>query len=199
VVDLTLEQAMHIENNNHLSLSMCFTLEKFPRNPPASQYEGSMCLWSALDGGVITAQQAAEIAIRHYSRYIPHYDRWLAHYTNRLAYEYALLEEAGATGLLAKKPKSAAASLPLCNYQVIDGLTIPSRYHKGQMDHYSLAVMTKAEYAAIHTDYKGTRVVGNSHRVRTALIGAVGKRINAYVFLSDSKINEPPADLNSAP
>lgn len=73
--------------------SMSFPLADYPRDPPASQYEGAMGLWSAIDGGVITAAQAAAIAIPGLERSIPRRARWIAHYENRLAYERAMLAE----------------------------------------------------------------------------------------------------------
>jgi len=72
-------------------------LAEYPRNPPASQYEGSMGFWSALTEGVITADQAAELAIPAHTRMIAWCNRWIAHYENRLAYERAMLNEAGGT------------------------------------------------------------------------------------------------------
>ncbi|MCW2195060.1 phospholipid N-methyltransferase [Bradyrhizobium elkanii] len=73
--------------------SMSFPLADYPRDPPASQYEGPMGLWSAIDGNVITAAQAAAIAIPSLERSGPSRARWLAHYDNRLAYERAMLAE----------------------------------------------------------------------------------------------------------
>ncbi|WP_051334353.1 DUF3560 domain-containing protein [Bradyrhizobium sp. Ai1a-2] len=73
--------------------SMSFPLADYPRDPPASQYEGPMGLWSAIDGNVITAAQAAAIAIPSLERSGPRRDRWMAHYDNRLAYERAMLAE----------------------------------------------------------------------------------------------------------
>ncbi|WP_395008250.1 DUF3560 domain-containing protein [Undibacterium sp.] len=87
--------AMKICNFDHVSY--CFTLEKFPRNPPASQYEGSMSLYSALSGQVITPAQAAEIAIKTHTKQIARCERWINHYDNRLAYENAMLDEQGGT------------------------------------------------------------------------------------------------------
>src|SRR5260370_41726968 len=85
--------ALYISNfKDHLSAT--FPLVDFPRDPPASQYEGSMSLWSALDGNVITAEQAADIATRAHESYLPRAARWLEHYDNRLAYERAMLNEA---------------------------------------------------------------------------------------------------------
>lgn len=88
------KMALAIANMDHLSRE--FPLKDFPRDPPASQYEGRMSLWSALDGNVIDEKQAREMAIRAHSRTIPWADRWIAHYDNRLAYERAMLNETGA-------------------------------------------------------------------------------------------------------
>lgn len=92
---LTLEQAKAIANYSHVSCR--FLLADFPRDPPASQYEGSMSLWSALDGGVINAAQAREIAIRAQSGTIAWASRWAAHHNNRINYERAMLGEQGGT------------------------------------------------------------------------------------------------------
>ncbi|WP_050400396.1 DUF3560 domain-containing protein [Bradyrhizobium embrapense] len=73
--------------------SMSFPLADYPRDPPASQYEGPMGLWSAIEGNVITAAQAAAIAIPGLERGGPRRERWIAHYDNRLAYERAMLAE----------------------------------------------------------------------------------------------------------
>lgn len=90
---LTLERAKAISNYSHIS--HCFLLADFPRDPPASQYEGSMGLWSALDGGVITEQQARDIAVPALSRAVARAERWIEHYSHRIAYERAMLGESG--------------------------------------------------------------------------------------------------------
>ncbi len=100
---LTHEQAMRIANADYLSFS--FPLADYPRQPPASQYEGPMSLWSALDGGVIAAAQAAALAVGVHTRRIARARRWLAHYENRLAYERAMLAEAG--GIIADRAGGA--------------------------------------------------------------------------------------------
>jgi protein-L-isoaspartate O-methyltransferase len=101
-----------------------------------------------------------------------------------------------------------SGALPLCNYMVAAGLDIPQIYQRDKLLHHPQAVMTKAEYAKIHKDYKGTEIIGNSHRVRVAMIrstearkddpnglGAHGLR-RVCVFLSDSKTHEPPAAVD---
>jgi protein-L-isoaspartate O-methyltransferase len=95
---LTREQARAIANyDNHQSI--CFTLKDFPRDPPASQYEGAMSLWSALgdtdEEAIITPEQARDIALGGHAGTIRHANRWLEHINNRLAYERAMLAEAG--------------------------------------------------------------------------------------------------------
>ncbi len=119
------------------------------------------------------------------------YARYEDHLMHRLEYEHAMLEEQGATKLLDKKPKSAAAQLPLCNYRAPEGLDIPNQWHRGEMLHYAQVEMTQAEYAKIYHDYKGTRVVHNSHRVRTAVI----RSAHVCVFLTDSKQHTPPESV----
>ena len=180
---------------NHCYLSRSFPLADYPRDPPASQYEGPMSLWSALDGGVIGWETARSLAIASLERSIARLRAWLPHYENRLLYERAMLEEQGATQLLARKPKSAAAQLPLCNYRAPEGITVPNRYNRGETMHLAQVEMTAAEYAKIYADYKGTRVVGNSHRVRSAMV----RQQLVCVFLTDSKVHARPADGEAAP
>lgn len=91
--NLSLEQALRISGYDHTSY--CFTLEKYPRQPPISQYEGAKSIYSALKDGIISVQQAAELTIKSHTRFIQHAERWIAHYQNRLAYENAMLQESG--------------------------------------------------------------------------------------------------------
>lgn len=89
--------------------SMSFSLADYPRDPPASQYEGPMGLWSAIEGNVITAAQAAAIAIPGLERSLPRMARWAEHYNNRLDYERAMLGEAGGTEADKTKPEVGGA------------------------------------------------------------------------------------------
>lgn len=93
------EGAKNLANFDHSHY--CFTLAKYPRETPKSQYEGDMSLWGALDHGIIDHAQAAALAIPHHERIIATYQRWLDHTENRLTYERAMLEESG--GLAANK------------------------------------------------------------------------------------------------
>jgi SAM-dependent methyltransferase len=90
---LSREAAMVLANGSYLSQR--FPLADFPRDPPASQYEGDMGLWSALHDGVIDVAQARAICLRTYPATIAHAQRWLAHYAHRIAYERAMLDEQG--------------------------------------------------------------------------------------------------------
>lgn len=60
---------------------------------------------------------------------------------------------------------------------------------------YPQVEMTQAEYARISADYKGTSVVGNSHRVRTAMV----KHSLVCVFLTDSKVHDIPEAMEPTP
>lgn len=179
-----LERAKHIAN--HSFISRCFTLEQFPRPEGCtSNYEGSMGLWSALDAGIITAEQAKDISLPSHAATIERAKRWVQHCENRLTYETAMLAEQGAEDLL--KPKPKPKPLPLCNYrQAI--ISVKNRWNAGEMMNLPQVEMTQAEYAEIYRDYKGTEEVENSHRVRVAIV----KHQRIAVFLTDSKIHAKP-------
>jgi hypothetical protein len=87
------EAALSVANYDHTS--RCFPLAEYPRELPASQYEGPTSLWSAMSDGIITHEQARDIAIRVHERGTFLRNRWLAHFSNRLEYERAMLAESG--------------------------------------------------------------------------------------------------------
>lgn len=95
----------------------------------------------------------------------------------------------------AEKVRAATKLLPLCNYRAPEGLNIPSRWHRDETEHVAQVDMTKAEYARIHKDFKGTRNLEN-HRVRIAIISG-GKRV--CVFLTDEKEKLPPKVATEKP
>lgn len=186
-----LDIALFIANyKDHLHVS--FSLADYPRDPPASQYEGPSSLWSGLKDGIIGPDKAAELAIAAHSRYLPHAHRWIAHYTNRLTYERAMLEEQGATHLLDPKPRREL--MPLLNYRAPGGsITTENQWNRGSNITYRQVDMTKAEYAKIYTDYKGARLgPDKAHRFRTAMI----RHDLVSVFITDSK--EHPAPTGEA-
>lgn len=49
-------RADHLANHSHMYCRRL--LADYPCNPPASQCEGDVGIWSALDGGVINSEQA---------------------------------------------------------------------------------------------------------------------------------------------
>ncbi len=142
--------------------------------------------------GELSVEDARAKAINNLAGCIAHDTRWIDHLNNRITYEKALLEDQGRSELL-DKPKRPKP-LPLCNYRQ-EVIIIENRYHKGEMVAYPQVEMTKAEYASIHHDYKATRPVDHSHRVRTAM----QKRSLVSVFLTDSKVHPKPEPIQVDP
>lgn len=102
------ERALYAANLSNWS--QCFPLADFPRDPPASQYEGQKSLWSAITDGVITPEQAREIALKVYGNSPSERSRrWLEHYEFRLAYERAMLGAAGGTATDQTRPEVGGA------------------------------------------------------------------------------------------
>lgn len=135
-----------------------------------------------------TVEMVQEKAKLAYPRTVARAQRWIDHYQHRLTYEKAMLNEQGASQLLAPKPRPT--QLPLANYRGENGNVIAeNRYHRGQLDTMRQVDMTAAEYAAIYADYKGTIIVEGSHRVRMTLV----KHERVAVFITDSKTHEKPA------
>lgn len=87
--------------NYYDNASYYFTLAKYPRTAPKSQYEGMMSLWSALGGirgedeAIITVEQAKQLSLVTHERAIASIQRWIDHLIHRLDYEHAMLEEQG--------------------------------------------------------------------------------------------------------
>lgn len=102
ILEVTHQNAVNF-CNVYDHVSQCFTLAEYPRSSPASQYEGSMSLWSALGGSdgeshaVCTLAQAQDISLRCHRRVIENCNRWIEHYNNRIEYERAMLAESGGT------------------------------------------------------------------------------------------------------
>lgn len=143
-----------------------------------------------LERGAVTWEQLRDRTLEGHERSKAFRARWLAHYDNRLAYETALLEEQGGSNLL--KPKARPKQPPLCNYRAPKGIDVLNPYQRGEMMHLPQVEMTRAEYAAINVDYKGTRNPDPSHRIRSALHGMGGRRNLVCVFLTDSKVHDKP-------
>jgi phospholipid N-methyltransferase len=97
---ITHEQAFKHCNSSHYC-SMCWPLAEYPREKPASQYEGDMSLYSALDNrsgaSVATVEQVKARVIPRYEAHLERVSRWILHYNNRINYERAMLQEQGGT------------------------------------------------------------------------------------------------------
>jgi phospholipid N-methyltransferase len=108
--ELTLERALAI-TGQCCGISWSFPLADFPRDPPASQYEGPMSLYSALSGerSIITPEQARELARNAYRRSLASCAEWLTHYSHRLSYERAMLQESGGTLAMQTGPEKGGA------------------------------------------------------------------------------------------
>ena len=153
-----------------------------------SGYVGPLSFWDALKGDppLKTPAEIRAIAERGHTAILANCARWIEHFDFRLTYERAMLDEQGAATLLAPKPRPT--QLPLCNYRAPNGIDIENMYNRGEIIHYAQVEMTKAEYARIPTDYKGTRVVSHSHRVRTTM----QRHALVCVFLTDAGTHNPP-------
>lgn len=90
-------------------MSFCFPLADYPREAPASQYEGAMSLWSALEDGIVTAEQAVALVVPRFERSAANAARWLVHLDNRLTYERAMMEDAGGLPADRVKPEKGGA------------------------------------------------------------------------------------------
>jgi 16S rRNA G1207 methylase RsmC len=145
-------------------------------------------LWSEIESGrMIPAEAQARYSANH-ERIIAESNRWISHLDNRLTYERALLASSGYQPP-AKKPTKAA--LPILNYA--GEVSVRNRY--GGEDRTVTAVgITKAEWAKVHDDYKGTTVSScGTHRVREVMASAIGKGNGlVVVYLTDSKQHARP-------
>lgn len=143
----------------------------------------------------MTVEQVQEAAKRAYTAGTEGRQRWIEHYDNRLAYERAMLDEAGASDLL--KPKPRRELVPMLNYRAPGGsITTANQYDRNRDITYAQVEMTKAEYAKINGDYKGARLSKDKqHRFRTAMI----KHSLVCVFLTDSKAHPIPEPSKPAP
>jgi 16S rRNA G1207 methylase RsmC len=166
---------------------MSFPLSTWPREPPASQSEREMSLCSALEGGIVTPEQARDLAIPRHEMIAELAQRWIVHCQLRLEYERAMLAETGWTPPPRPKTKT---DLPLLNYG--GEVSYRNRWREGNTTGIAVGI-TKAEWAAIGNDYKGTeRSACGTHRIRTAMHvrGDHGVQI---VYITDSKQHPRPS------
>ena len=139
-----------------------------------------------LERGELTPEAAQASVIAGHEASAARERRWISHLENRLVYERALLAESGYTP--PPKPKSKA-DLPILNYA--GRVSYRNPYSHSEVVECEATPLTRAEWAAIHADYKGTRVSAcGTHRVRMAMLKG-----HAYgiVYLTDSKQHERPS------
>lgn len=136
---LTMQAALTIAGFDHVSRP--YSLADFPRDPPASQYEGQRGLWSALTDGIINEVQAREIAVRVHTRTVARCARWIAHYQNRIDFEKAMLGESG--GLAADKFDIQLGGQVFCRGEWSVVLRVTRR------DGKILSVTTNARYVRV--------------------------------------------------
>jgi hypothetical protein len=141
--------------------------------------------WSALTDGKIDVETLRAQRLESLPKAIYHSSRWVQHCASRLVYETAMLAEAGELHRLDKKPRPTL--LPLLNYRQAV-ITCPNMYNRGEVINYPQVEMTKAEYAKINVDYKGTRVCEGTHRIRTTM----QRHALVCVFLTDAKVDAKP-------
>lgn len=145
--------------------------------------------WSELSDGKTTPEEVQAAQLVALPKNIAYHDRWLTHLENRLSYERAMLDASGYRP--PAKPKTAAV-LPLLNYAGEVAYRDP--YRPGTIIRVTAVAMTKAEWAKIHDDYKGTRISEcGTHRVRTAIIRSATTSGIQAVYLSDQKAHPRPS------
>ncbi|WP_244265750.1 DUF3560 domain-containing protein [Polycladidibacter hongkongensis] len=93
-------------------------------------------------------------------------------------------------------PAKAPAKAPILNFQA-ETLSSPNQYHRGEVITYDQVTMTKAEYAAIHKDYRGVRLsTCGQFRFKVCYYRKSGEPFSSRelvaVFLSDSKAHPAP-------
>ncbi len=182
--DLTLEQAKHFTN--------------YYDRGPIRLADGTehWSAWGALDAGKATADEVRAQRREQHAAYIPTCERWVAHFEHRLSYERAMLAESGYQ-TPPKKPSRSA--LPLLNYS---GEVIYRNRYGGETVTTQAVGMTKAEYAAIPGDYKGTFISAcGTHRVRSAMVrqGEGFRRALCAVYITDSKQHPRPSSAPGEP
>lgn len=139
--EVTLENAIRFTGSAP-SMHRSYPLAKFPRELPASQYEGDMSLYSALSEGVCTVDQARTFALSVCDQVARHTARWMAHYDNRLAYERTMLAAAGGTVADRTGPEAGGACRCWASPGYGKGFSLIQKVNK-----VSVTVLDEASYA----------------------------------------------------
>lgn len=145
--------------------------------------------YSDLTSGKKTAAEVQASVLLAAETYRPIAARWIEHLENRLTYERSMLEAEGKLDLLAPKPRPKHP--PILNYP--GKVTYRNRY-TGDVITTEQVGITKAQYAAIGNDYKGTRLSADgTHRTRSAMhVPGQERYASVAVYLTDSKFHERP-------
>jgi phospholipid N-methyltransferase len=190
-----LERAQYLANYSHLPMMQSkhgFWYAWDVLKPDGERYQ---------DCPSMTVEEVRNKALESYPKSIAYANRWINHLDNRLTYEKTMLDEQGASDLI--KPMARPEQLPLCNYRAPEGITLEDVYNRGTLVTYPQVEMTKEEYTKIYSDWKGTRIIENSHRIRIALIRKPGKehyqRDRVCVFLTNSKTHQKPEPIKVKP
>lgn len=185
---LTLEAALQFTGST--SFGGGFTMPKKEGDRP--DFDQRPSAYTALGNGYPnlyaprTLQEVQDVALRLYPRRIAFANRWIAHYENRLSYERAML---GESGYIEPPKRASRAVLPLLNYA--GRVEVRKRWGEGT-EVFEAEPMTKAEFAKIHDDYKGTRISADgTHRVRICL----RRNVYSVVYLTDSKQHPRPGEV----
>lgn len=152
-------------------------------------------LVSILDirNGKLSVETAQAQALAAHTEALAHHDRWLAHTRNRLVYERAMLAESGYVPPAKKLGKGA---LPILNYSGTVSYRDAYSFRGHEVKTEEATPITKAELAAINTDFKGTWISScGTHRVRFVMIRKPGElyAVGRVVYLADSKQHMRPS------
>lgn len=187
---LTLERAVWLSGGCRFSMPR--------KDGDRPDFQHSPSVYDALTNScpsLYAPRELAEVVARAravYPESIAWCDRWIAHYEMRLTYERAML---GASGYIEPPKPARRAALPLLNY---DGeVRCIGLYSRGPFVTHTHP-MTKAEYARIHKDYKGTRTSEDgTHRVRSAMLHNPTRSV--IVFLTDAPKHPRPGQADDTP
>lgn len=181
-------------NHSDCHFSYCFTLAKYPREEPLSQYEGRQGLWSALSDGIASAETLGELALRSVRGSTAWSQRWLDHYKVRLGYERAILETQGGPTPIAPRTRRIVKRPPILNYRAPEGITVQMYYDRRPVV-LEQVECSKAKWANGYKEHQEMRDVDDRDcRVRTWFAAKKsGEGCQWYaVFIKDSKEHAKP-------
>jgi protein-L-isoaspartate O-methyltransferase len=125
---ITLDRAKAIANYDHV---------------PVDEDAGGTTLWWMLDRGRISAADAAKVAIASHAKAVARARRWLAHIQNRIAYERAMLGDAG--GLPAERFDIVVGGQVLVRREWVTVLRV------NRKDGRVVSVRTNAQYVPLRS------------------------------------------------